>query len=314
MHRKRTLLVNSTRTTSVLNQTLTNYAYGLEQDVRSALADFMAPVAPVGASLGQFKSFNDKNAFVIYDTARAFGGPAMRVAFAASDSTFNCKPQALEVPIDDSERSPDGDDLNLEQARIRTLVVNGTVAHENKVITTANAAVTAESGKGVWTSANVDPIAELDEQIEALAIATGMMPNRMAIGIGALRILRNNPKVIARFPGAAAVGVSLQQIASLLLNPAMDIRVGVLSKDSTKLGQTKSAVNIVGSQAYIFLASANPTQSDPSFMKTFTVRGGSVTAVRQYRDENVRSDIYACDWSEDVKVTGTACVKRISVS
>ena len=313
MHRKN-FLRNSTRTSAVLNQTLTNYAYGLEQDVRSSIADFLAPPAPVGASLGQFKSFNDKNAFVVYDTARAFGGPAMRVAFAASDSTFNCKPQALEIPIDDAERASDGDDLNLEQARVRTLVINGVVAHENKVVTAANAGVTAEAGKGSWSSANVDPIAELDEQIEALAIATGIMPNRMLLGIGALRILRNNPKVIARFPGAAAVGVSLAQIASLLLNPAIDVRVGVLSKDSTKLGQTKSAANIVGSQAYVFIGSATPTQYDPSFMKTFMVRGGSVTAVRQYRDENVRSDVYCVDWSEDVKVVGTACVKRISVS
>jgi hypothetical protein len=304
----------SIRTQATLNQTLTNYAYGLEQDVRSAIADFIAPVTPVGVSLGQFKSFSDKNAFVVYDTARAFGGPAMRVAFAASDSTFNCKPQSLEVPIDDQERAPDGDDLNLEQARIRSVVVNAAVAHENKVMVAAKAAVTAEAGKGVWSSANVDPIDELDEQIEALATAMGMMPNRMVLGLGALRILRNNPKVRARFPGAAIVGVTLEQIAALLLNPAMEIRVGVISKDTTKLGQTKVAANIVGSEVFLFQASANPTQFDPSFMKTFMVRGGSVTAVRQYRDENVRSDIYAVDWSEDVKATGTACVKRISVS
>ena len=314
MHRTKTLLVNSTRTQSVLNQTLTNYAYGLEQDVRSAIADFIAPPTPVGVSIGQFKSFGDKNAFVVYETARALGGPATRVAFSASDSTFNCKPQALEVPIDDAERAPDGDDLNLEQARIRTLVVNGAVAHENKVMVAAKAAVSAESGKGNWSSANVDPIAELDEQIEALAIATGMMPNRIVLGIGALRILRNNPKVVAKFPGAAAVGVSVPQVASLLLNPGIDIRVGVLSKDSTKLGQTKSAANIVGAECFIFLGSATPTQFDPSFMKTFMIRGGSVTAVRQYRDENVRSDIYATDWSEDVKVTGTACVKRLTIT
>jgi hypothetical protein len=314
MQRKKIYLVNSTRTQSVLNQTLTTYAYGLEQDVRSVIADFIAPPTPVGVSLGQFKSFSDKNAFVVYDTKRAFGGPAQRVAFAASDSTFNCKPQALEVAIDDAERSADGDDLNLEQARIRTLVVNATVAHENAVMTAAKAGVSAEGGKGNWSSANVDPIAELDEQIEALAIATGMMPNRLLLGIGALRILRNNPKVVAKFPGAAAVGVSTSQIAALLLNPAIEIQVGVLSKDTTKLGQTKSAANIVGSECFIFLASQNPTQFDPSFMKTFQVRGGSVTAVRQYRDENVRSDIYAVDWSEDIKVTGTACVKRVSVS
>ena len=95
MHRRKTLLVNSTRTQSVLNQTLTNYAFGLEQDVRSSIADFLAPPTPVGVSIGQYKSFSEKNAFVIYSTQRALGGPATRVAFAASDSTFNCLARSI---------------------------------------------------------------------------------------------------------------------------------------------------------------------------------------------------------------------------
>lgn len=304
----------STRTALVLNQTLTNYAYGLEQDIRSAIADFVAPICSVGTPLGQFKKFDDKNAFIIYNSARALGGPATRVKFDASDDTFNCKPQALEAPIDDGERAPDGDDLALEQARIRSLVVNAVAGREYRVMAAAQAAATAVAGKGNWSSANVDPIEQIDEQIESLAITMGMMPNCILFGIGALRILRHNPKVIARFPGAAVVGVSLQQVAALLLNPAIDARVGVLSKDTTKLGQTKVAANIVGSECWIFYGSPVPTQFDPSFMKTFTVRGGSVTAVYQYRDDSCRSDVYSVDWSEDIRAVGTSCVKRITIT
>jgi hypothetical protein len=304
----------SARTDLTLNQTLTNYAYGLAQDVRSPIAEFIAPSCPVGITLGQFKKFDDKNSFVVYDTARALGGPATRVKFAASDDTFNCKPQALECTIDDGERTPDGNDLDLEQARVRSVVVNAAIAHEVKVMTAAAAAATAVAGKGKWSGANVDPIDELDEQIVNLSTDMGMLPNRMVIGLGAFRILRGNPNVRARFPGAAIVGVTTQQLAALLINPAIDIRVGVLSKDTTKLGQTKVAANIVGSECYIFYGSSTPTQFDPSFMKTFMVRGGSVNAVYQYRDNNVRSDVYAVDWSEDVQAVGTSCVKRITVS
>jgi len=92
------------------------------------------------------------------------------------------------------------------------------------------------------------------------------------------------------------------------------VKVGTMAYDTTKLGQTKSSANIVGSEVYIFLRSQNPTTMDPSFMKVFTVRGGSVTAVWEYRDDTVRSDVLAVDVSEDIKVTGTACAKRITVS
>ena len=33
-----------------------------------------------------------------------------------------------------------------------------------------------------------------------------------------------------------------------------------------------------------------------------------------YREEKVRSDILAVDWSEDVKVISTLCAKRIQVA
>ncbi|MGH8020187.1 MAG: hypothetical protein ACREIA_18300, partial [Opitutaceae bacterium] len=74
----------------------------------------------------------------------------------------------------------------------------------------------AQGGIGVWSgAANAnDPVAEIDAQIEALATATGMMPNRMVIGLPAWAIIRHNPQVVARFPGAASVGVTRPQFAS----------------------------------------------------------------------------------------------------
>ena len=98
-------------------QTLTNYARGIAQDRRSSLAEFIAPTVSVGTATGQFKSFNDKNAFQSLTTSRAIGGTARRVEFLATDSTYSCKPQALEIAIDDQERAEfgDGDPVGLEQ-------------------------------------------------------------------------------------------------------------------------------------------------------------------------------------------------------
>jgi len=303
---------------SKFNVTLTNYARGLAQDLRSALADFIAPEVIVPAATGQYKNFDDKNAFQVLDTSRAVGGPARRLEFAASDPTYNCLPQALEIPIDDHERDEAGrgDPLHLEQAKTQTLVSSAVASHESKVFDAVAAAIAAVGGVGSWSgSSNTnDPVAEIDAQIETLATVTGMMPNRLVIGLPAWAVIRHNPQVVARFPGAASVGVTRAQFASLLLNPDLDIRVGVLSRDTTKWGKTKNAQNIVGSELYLFSGASSPTLYDPSFMKTFRTRRGGVDIVRVYREESSRSDVLAVDWTEDIKVTSSVCAKRITVS
>ncbi len=303
-------------TSSVVSQTLTNYARGIAQDRASAIAEFLAPTVPVAAATGKFKSFNDKNAFQVIDTSRAVGGEAKRLEFAASDVDYNCRPQALEIAIDDHEREAagEGDPLGLERAKIDTLVVSAIASHEDKVLTAIKNGVSAVSQKGVWSAGSNDPVTEIDEQIQAIAIETGMMPNAIAFGIGAWQIFRNSPKVIARQPGAALIGVTHAQAAQMLLNPGIEIRVGVLSKDAAKIGATKNATNIVGAEVFIFLRSPNPTLYDPSFAKTFRTRSGGVESVRTYRSDRNRSDILAVDWSEDIQVVSTACVRRLTIT
>jgi hypothetical protein len=303
------------RTTAALNPTLTNYAQGLSQDLASATANFLAPIVEVPAGLGRYKQFDDKNAFQIYNTERALGGPATRIQFSATDPTFDCRPQALEVGIDDAEydAAGDGNSGRLEESRVRTLVTSATLAHEDKVIQVAKT-ITPVSGKGVWSNAANDPVAEIDEQIEVIATACGMLPNRLVIGLGAWRVVRNHAKVINRMPANAAVGVAVQQFATMLMNPNIEIRVGVLSKDTTKFGAAKNATNIIGAELFLFIGQDQPSEFDPTFMKTFMTRSGGVDAVRTYRDEGSRSTVHAVDWSEDLKITGNAAVRRLSIS
>ena len=227
-------------------------------------------------------------------------------------------PQALEIPIDDHERDEAGrgDPLGIEQAKTQTLVSSAVASHEVKVFKAVATSVNAVGAVGAWSGADndKDPIAEIDAQIEALATDTGMMLNRMVIGLPAWAMIRHNPQVIARFPGAASVGVTRNQFASLLLNPDLDIRVGVLSHDENKWGKEKSAKNIVGSELYLFHGNNRPTLYDPCFMKTFRTRRGGVDMVRTYREESSRSDVLAVDWTEDIKLTSGITAKRITIT
>jgi hypothetical protein len=304
------------KSASTVNQTLTNYAHGVSQDMASALAEFIAPTVPVSGTNGQFKKFSDKNAFQVYDTSRAVGGSRKRIKFDADDPYYNAKPQGLEIPIDDHEEkaSGTGDPLKLRQAKTKTLVSTGVNSHEAKVFSALESSVSAVAGKGVWSTETVDPVSQLDEQIEAIATATGRMPNRIVFGLGAWRVFRDHPLVKARQPGAELISVNEKKAASMMLNPEMEIRVGLLSKDTSKFGAGKNAVNIVGAKVYIFYAETNPTEYDPSFMKTFMPDGDAVESVREYRDEQAVSDILALDWAEDIQVVAEDLCRRIDIS
>ncbi|MFU8894010.1 MAG: hypothetical protein ACNA8L_10315 [Luteolibacter sp.] len=301
---------------ATINAHLTNFASGLAQDRSASLANFIAPVVPTGLAHGQFKRYSDKNDFQVLDTARAVGGTRKRIEFGADDPFFNCQPQGLETTIDDHERdlAGDGNVINLQEAKVRNLVGASVHSHEKKVFDAVKAAKAATGSVGEWSNAAKDPVDEIDGLIEAIATETGRMPNRIAFGIGAWRIFRNHPKVIARQPGADLIGLRADQAARMMLNPELEIRVGMLSADSAKFGAGKNATNIVGGEVFIFFGSETPDQYDASFAKTFTTRAGMVDSVREYRDERAASDVFYVDWSEDIQVVAAASGRRITLS
>ena len=242
-----------------------------------------------------------------------------------SEPTYNCLPQALEITIDDSERDAAGtiNPLDLEQAKVKTLVQSSVLSHERHVITTVNTAVSADLpapdtiGGGImggWSLSTVDPVVQMDYLIEGIAKATGQLPNAILMGMTAWRRFRNNAKVIEKQPGAALIGLNQGQASAMLINPSMEIRLSTMAYDTAKEGKTRSQAFVNGDDVYIFVRSASPTIYDPSALKTFAGGRGGVSAVREYRDESSRSDIYAVDWSRDVKVTSAISIERITTS
>jgi hypothetical protein len=294
--------------------TLTNFARGLTQELGSAIANFLAPIVRVPSTIGQYKKFNESQDFQVYDTARAVGGAAKRIHFHAEDPAYNCQPQALEIPLDDAEADAEGNfPMSVKQAKTRTLVSSAVTGHEDKVITVAKT-TSAESGLGDWGNPDVDPVAEIDATQRAIATACGRMPNRIAWGLLAWERFRNHPKVRARQPGAVLIGLNLIQAAGMFLNPAVQQKIGVFSKDLSKTGKAANKSNILGDDVFVFFAEENPTPFDPSFMKTFMGGEGGVDSVRTYRDETCRSDILAVDWSEDIEIVSTVCGRKITTT
>ena len=301
----------SKSSTATVNTALTSFASGVAQDVKSALADFIAPPVPTGVTDGHYKRFDEKNTFRVYNTKRGIGGAATRIHMDADDPTFNCAPYALEAAIDDFERQKAGEfQQALEEAKIREVIVGATLSHDDEVLAKARSvAATAKT----W-GANADPIDDIDQAILDIVNLTGMFPNRMVMGPGTWKLLKNHKNVVSRQRSTTDKAVDLGGFASMLLNPNIEIRLGLLSKDTAKEGKAAAKQNIIGSDILIFVGSQNPTTFDPSFMKTFRVGDIATGNVTEYRDETCSSDIYKVAWSNDIKVVSSICAKRLTVS
>lgn len=298
-----------------VNTALTTYAFGLTQDVKmGSVAQSLAPLVRVGSGSYQFKRYNTANDFQLYNTARAMGGKPMRIEFAADDPTSVVKPHALETTIDDQERKNSADNgVSLERAKVRSVYTNFMLAREKRILTYVEANTTAVSGAGVWSSSSVDPITELDAEIERINNTAGQMPNQLALGVSAWKIIKNHPKVLSRFPGANIQNVTLAQLASLLLNPNIQINLGTISYSTTKLGGTKNAVSVIGAKVYVYLSSTTPTQEDPSWFKSFSTGDGNISGVRQYREEPF-NDVFLVDMDDDIQLISAECGSRIDLS
>jgi hypothetical protein len=269
-------------------------------------------VAPAAA--GQFVAFDDDEAFRYIETRRALGGDMAMIDFPTSSPTFNCDPHALGIATDkfEIERVGDAGIAQLREAKVRTLVSRNALSREKRVFDAFAAGTTAESGLGDWTGATVDPIDQLDQIISELATETGIADIHVVIGLPALLQLRKHPKVTARFPGALAINITPTTIQSLLVLPAK-VHVAILPISTEKTGKTATKANIAGSKVYALITQANPSPFDPSAAKTFTTTRGQVKGVGTV-EKPPFAEINYIDWSEDIKITGAACVKRIDVT
>jgi len=305
---------------ATINYTLTAFAQGHMNDLRAArqIVDALCPTVQVTGASGQFKKFSDENSFQVYVTDRGLGGTARRIEFSATDGSFNCKPQALEVTVDNHERdlaaaSGLAPEL-LDQGKIKGLLGGVALSHVNKIVTFVDANTTPVAGRGEWSNPDIDPIDQLDEQLELLVTACGSASFiTLTMGAGTWRALRNHPKVKARAAGVKVGGITVDDLRGLLMFP-VNVVVGVLSKKTTKPGGANSKAQVLADVAYLSYSVPNPTIYDPSPFKCFTTGENNIEAVRTYRDESARSDVHAVDWSEDPQAVSSIAIRKLAIT
>jgi hypothetical protein len=311
---------------ATLNYQLTAYAQGLWNDLSDViqLAERLAPTTPVPGAAGQFKKFDDKNSFMAEKTMRALGGDPVVMAFNATDDFYNCRPQALEVRVDKEEDQAAGEaggevEQNLlDQGKIRALLNKVALSHVLDVTNTVLANTTPVSGLGQWSSPDVDPIDQINNQLLALAQNCGSTQNvKLTMDLGVWNTLRTHPKVKARAlygAGADVATISLEQLNSALIFPC-DIMPANVVYDTTRLNQTPNKVRALSGVLLLHYSVPNATIYDPSAFKSFTVgSAGFLGNVRTYIAPNQLWRGHLVDWSRDIKQTSTLSMVRINLS
>lgn len=297
------------------NPTLKTFAQGAAQSSVRKVADFIAPGVEVPSITGQYKSYTAKNRFRIPKTLRGVNGKATTVGFSAEDKTYNCRPHALDFPIDDLE-SYEGDQL-LNMAKYgATLVADiAGLAHESTVINMALTAAGAGSDSN-FAAADVDPVDVLDDAIvQVIKAARNGAPIRVLFGAQAWLRTKKNSKLKSRLIAnrKSDVGaITLENFRSLLFAEP-ECEMSILVQDTAPEGVADNVSFLLDNSILVFASNPSATTLDPSFMKTFRLMGQWMKP-GAYRREDDRGEVLKMDWSEDVQVTNSEAVIRINAN
>lgn len=296
--------------------TLQEYAQGAAQEGVAPVADFLAPTVEVGNVTGLYKVYTEKNRFRVPKTERAVGGRATVLGFDASDKTYNCKPHALDVPIDQMEGMADGTLSHLLQEGADMAAEVGALAHEQTTIDLAVSTLTS-GASNIDFASTTDVVDQLDQQIIAIIKAANygsLMGVGLLFGPTFFRRLKNHASIKGRFPVGKnqIVNPTIDDILSLFIAKP-EARLSAMVYDAAPEGKAADIKFLLDDKLIVFARKANPTRRDPSFMKTFRLKGAWM-APRVYQRDDGRVEVAAMDWSEEVAVTNATAGKLLGIT
>lgn len=298
---------------------LREFAQGAAQSAIMPVADFLAPTVEVPTSVGRYKKYTEKDRFRIPSTLRSIGGRATELRFEVSDETFNCEPHALDYPVDNLEKLESEDLENALREGAVAVAEVAALSHEKSVIDAAMNAAGAGTAK-VW-GASADPVSDVDSAILDVIKAAkygSLMGVGVLFGASAWCLFKNQDKVRGRFViGNGGKGGNLavptEDNAGQLFVGTPQVRTSYMVFDNAAPGVAEDVKFLLDSTVLVFARRPNPTRRDPSFMKSFRLMGKYMVPSSYMRDDG-RVEVAKFDWSEDVRVTNSAAVKRLNVS
>lgn len=289
------------------NQVLTAYAQGAYQNPSEEL-DLTAlffPALKVGSNVGEFDKYAWSPALTAVDTLLARDGTARRIQMDKTPDYWNCKPHALEIATFRPDVMQD-DAAMLREDKLRTLMSAQFVSRNVEAVQKVKAAVTAQTGKGVWSNTGTDIITELDGLLRSVVAGTGRKANKLVMGRQAWATLRNHESIKDRAHGLA-YGITPEALKEMLSYGGLEVVIA----DTSAL-VNNAMTELLATDVIALYNEATPSRTDLSFGKEFTLMPNG-PEVLSYEEHAVTiADVLL--WSSDCKVTNANAAARLVVS
>jgi hypothetical protein len=238
------------------------------------------------------------------DTLRAEGGGFNRIDITGEDLSYLCKNYGLEIPITDTERRRYVDDFQVELEKIAVLRLRMKIARELRVkaaifnTTTWTGAPLYTDTSTDWDNIASDIIGDVVAAKEKVRAGTGVKPNALIVGEGAVNNMIKNTAIKARFQQNVLVTVELLRTQLASLFGLSKLIVGDAVYNTADEGQSFSGSDIwPDDYAMVARVAEGPGSpiTTPCVGRTLRWRDMESNvdgAPEQYREEQTKSEIY----------------------
>lgn len=311
------------------NFPLYTHAVGWFNRQASNPLDFVAPQLACPAQVSTVKRYPQGYAFAVTDTARPLFGEANTIDVGVEDIPVNLTDHSLRVPIDDSELKtlPNiaGAADQLTQSRIGTLLSKWRTSAIAEGFDFFRKEIAAESGKGVWSGAAADPVAEMREMIAAFLETNGVKPNRILFSDRAWDILAANGAVLDLVAYNDAKVLTAPLLLKLLgyCNSTDDgLNLPKVMTATVPVGTAKpgpgvpfKGTNVLGTEVWMTFVDEGNEIGNMCGMRQLHCGGDSpVESVESYYVREKHTTFHEIELHRAFAVTAPTCNLRIAVS
>lgn len=278
------------------------WEYNLNAPLQGFIGTEILPFFPVSEEAGDYPMIPIEAILKLEDTSRRVRGAYQRGDYEFETDTYKCKENGWEEPLDDVERKLyqryfDAEEVATKRAMDKVLRnqekrISAYLFNTSNITNTG--AVTTE-----WdTAATCTPRADVMSAKSTLRAATGIQVDSMALSLVNFESVLASSEFLSAFQYTTPIQsmpMDAQRRVVAQYFMVDNIFIGGAMYDSAKKGQSYSLSDIWDDEyCLLFKRSSGLDLMDPALGRTFlwTQDSPDNTVVEEYREENIRSDIY----------------------
>lgn len=295
----------NSRQQQVIDPILSNIALGYRHPEHVGMELF--PVVPVNSTGGKIIEFG-KEAFRLYNSARAPGDNVKRVRFGHEGKPYAVENHALDaqVPREHMRDASQVPGINLATRAVNLVLKSTSLILENQQAGIARNADNYDAnhkltlaGTDQWSDyANSDPIGDIDNGKEAIRETIGVYPNKIEISAKVFKILKEHPVILDKIKHTQTGVVTAE-----LLQAVFDIPKVVIGK-AIAFDDADAAIDIWGKDVILaYVPNESSGLEEPSYGYTYQMEGHPLVET-PYWDQGTRSWVYGMTHERTAVQTG----------